>query len=863
MSDAFSFHTGRTIDKYLLESLIGRGGMAEVYKSVHPDLGRELAIKVLHPHLTDTDGFIERFRREARAAASLRHPHIVQIYDFAVTEDGLYYMVMEYVEGQPLDEYLKQNKDKLPLETIQQLFLQIASAVQYAHKQGIVHRDLKPANILLDTEEQLYLADFGIAQIVGASRLTQSGTASGTPAYMAPEQVMGQTITHAVDIYALGIILYQMVTGHLPYEDDNPATMLIKQATEPPPPPSIFVPTVPSEVEKVILKSLEKDPANRFASVAEMMTALQEATTDSVVTLTESRLAPDTYLAEPDVTIPSVPEPELPMAVSPTPSPAPPAEPTKPPMWVWPIAGLAVIAVILIAVFMRDGRANEIVDVTLEPTAQNEPNDSLLSVLDATNTPQATDVPTLTPTPSPTLPPVIEGMTFIPAGSFLQGSLDGNADEAPVHEVSLDGFYMDTMEVSNADYGAFVQDHGWRPPTTWLPPDPAIWQVEATDGYLTGNYADRFRHDGVGVQAVTAVFTMSVDADNDTGFISMVFTGTIQPNETSIYTGTFRVVQTEFFNAPPSPAFREGGLADHIMMHGATGQETSQYPQVEGYIATWGFADVFLDDELLFDDYGIHVMYNDGVRDNDAHYMRRADGSCCFSPSAPADSFVDPDDPEISVWLFPSSRTPVTSSGNNEQFDDVTGGGYTIVDDWTGLYFESVEIIQAPAIPKATIPEGLEDHPVTGVSWEDAHAFCIWRSARLPTEAEWEYAARGTDNFKYPWGDDQFLVRVNARDAQAGTVPVDTLPEAASPFGLLHMAGNVWEWTADWYAPYSSSALQNPTGPTSGDLKVARGGGFRLLDFTGADEARTTHRLPLAQEITAVDVGFRCATDLP
>lgn len=275
-SASFAYHTGRLLGKYQLLSLIDRGGMAEVYKSYHPDLERDLAVKILYPHFTDLPGFIERFRREAKAAAALRHPNIVQIFDFAQSEDGLYYMVLEYINGQSLENFL-QAQAPLTLPQTLSLFRQIASATQYAHDHGLIHRDIKPANILLDKKGQAYLTDFGIAQIVGMSRLTQTDTKTGTPIYMAPEQIDSQVVTAEADVYSLGMLLYKMLTNRLPYESKNPTMLMVLKLTEPPIPPQQFRPDLPLAVEQVLLKALANEPEDRFLDVISMTWALEEA----------------------------------------------------------------------------------------------------------------------------------------------------------------------------------------------------------------------------------------------------------------------------------------------------------------------------------------------------------------------------------------------------------------------------------------------------------------------------------------------------------------------------------------------------------------------------------------------------------
>jgi serine/threonine protein kinase len=275
-SSNFAYHTGRILGKYQLLGLIDRGGMAEVYKSYHPELERDLAVKILYPHFTDVPGFVERFRREAKAAAALRHPNIIQIFDFAHTEDGLYYMVLEYIDGQPLESFLNAQAP-LTLSQTLTLFRQIASATQYAHDHGLIHRDIKPANILLDKKGQAYLTDFGIAQIMGMSRLTQTDTKAGTPIYMAPEQIETQPVNATADVYSLGMLLYRMLTNRLPFESDNPTLIMVQKLTKPPTPPRQFKPDLPAEVEEILMTALAYEPENRFPDVVSMTWALEDA----------------------------------------------------------------------------------------------------------------------------------------------------------------------------------------------------------------------------------------------------------------------------------------------------------------------------------------------------------------------------------------------------------------------------------------------------------------------------------------------------------------------------------------------------------------------------------------------------------
>jgi serine/threonine protein kinase len=271
---------GKTLGKYQISDRIGSGGMAEVYKAFHPKLERYVTIKVLHSFLAEGEDFLTRFEREARAVASLRHPHIVQIHDFDVEEDN-YYMVMEYIDGGTLQAKMVELSRKsryMPIDQVVSILRQVAEALDYAHKKGIIHRDIKPSNILLDSAGNAYLSDFGIARILGGTQLTSTGSLIGTPTYMSPEQGRGDELTPVSDIYSLGVILYELMTGKVPFSSDTtPLAIIHKHLTEMPPEPRLLRPGLPAEAEAVILKALAKDPHQRYQSAGEMVQALEKA----------------------------------------------------------------------------------------------------------------------------------------------------------------------------------------------------------------------------------------------------------------------------------------------------------------------------------------------------------------------------------------------------------------------------------------------------------------------------------------------------------------------------------------------------------------------------------------------------------
>ncbi|TAK11789.1 MAG: serine/threonine protein kinase [Anaerolineae bacterium] len=273
----FADLTGKTLAGYTIVEKIGKGGMATVYKAFQPSLSRDVAIKVLSPYYAEMDSsFRPRFAREAQAVASLRHPNILLVIDYG-EQDGFGYLVMEYVPAGTLKDLL--DVKSLPLRQTSTLIGQVAGALDHAHERGIIHRDVKPSNVLLPKPDWALLTDFGLARMMaGDSGLTQSGLTVGTPAYMSPEQGSGHPVDRRSDIYSLGVMLYEMVVGRLPYTAETPMAVVVKHIVDPLPVIHDSLEDFPDELEEIILKAIAKDPAERYASAGELAEHLKDVT---------------------------------------------------------------------------------------------------------------------------------------------------------------------------------------------------------------------------------------------------------------------------------------------------------------------------------------------------------------------------------------------------------------------------------------------------------------------------------------------------------------------------------------------------------------------------------------------------------
>jgi len=652
---------GLALGRYNLLEKLGDGGMAVVYKAYDTHLECEVAVKVIRTdHLGPAvlDRALKRFELEAKAVARLDHPNIIKVTDYGEYE-GKPYLVMPYLPGGTLKQYITHNTRISWLEA-SQLLVPVAEALGYAHEQRLIHRDVKPSNIMLISNGIPMLTDFGVAKVLDEEMtrdLTGTAATVGTPEYMAPEQVMSKTVDHRADIYALGVVFFEMITGRRPYEADTPMAVLVKHASAPPPRPQEFLPDLPFEVERVLLKALQKDPANRYQSMAEFAAALV-ALEKTIVVAPPPQITPET-------SGPAVPHSDREIRENYPSSAAPSTEGTVDALlpassisggshsWVRILAfsagGIILLGLLITALLSGWFSGKPQQQVTKEPLIETEQPASLQ--------PTKTSVPptptTIRPTPTPAVISPLDGMTMIliPAGEFMMGAAEDVAvvGEGPQHKVYLDAYWIDMTEVTNEQYAKCVEA-----------------------------------------------------------------------------------------------------------------------------------------------------------------------GAC---------------------------EKPVRQ-------DSVT----------RSLYFGNPEYA---------------DYPVIYINYPQAIAYCEWAGRRIPTEAEWEKAARGEDPRKYPWGNTyptgnlaNFADRntsykwsdSSVDDGFADTAPVNSYPQGASSYGVLNMAGNVWEWVADWYSQeyYRESAAVNPTGPDFGYHRVLRGGSWG----DSAAHIRSTYRYYLGDPTdTTYDFGIRCVQD--
>lgn len=413
--------TGQQSGAYQIVAPLGEGGMAAVYKAYQPAVDRYVAIKVLPRQYAADPDFTARFEREAKLLARLQHPHILPIFDYGQA-NGYTYLVMPFVPSGTLTDLLK--GEPLPLLQVRRLMTQIGEALEYAHAHGLIHRDVKPSNVLLDESGNCVLSDFGLARMAeGSLKLTVTGAVLGTPAYMSPEQGLGQPLDGRSDVYALGVILYEALTGRVPYRAETPVAVIFKHISDPLPPARELNPDIPEPLERVLLKSLAKRPEDRFQSAREMVAALRAAIPE---------IGQPAALPPPPPVQPST----LVARASHSPIATPATTKAALPGWAWFALGLGLVAIVGIAAgvalwsfFNPPEPPLVVITATLPP----QPATSLVPT-PTLEPPTALPVTIIPVTPTEAAPltrlAVKDGMpqVFVPAGEFILGL--GEAERA-------------------------------------------------------------------------------------------------------------------------------------------------------------------------------------------------------------------------------------------------------------------------------------------------------------------------------------------------------------------------------------------------------------------------------------------------
>jgi serine/threonine-protein kinase len=417
-------------DRYEIEDLLGQGGMSSVYRVNDPNLRRTVAVKMIHPHLSSDPNFVSRFEEEAASVAQLRHPNIIQVFDFA-NHDETYYMVLEFVPGETLEEHLKrlQQADRMmSIEDAVKYISNVCDALEYAHNRGLIHRDIKPANIMLNVQGEAILMDFGIAKIVGGKQHTASGAVVGTALYMSPEIIKGEEVDRRVDIYGLGVTLFETLTGQPPFQADSAMSVLMMHVNDPVPDLREINQGVPHEMVEVVKKALAKDKNDRYQSAAEFAQALRNITTTKTAsTMVEE--AVESLPLEGTVIEEQISQPkevatmveEVPEAIIPEPGSSripPPSDPTKAsdrkrkpniPLPVMIGGGIIGIIILVGAIILA-----------VRPS-QPEEQAAVVSTETATVFPSSTvELPSETPPPTATLEPTLAPTATDPAGPYAQ-----------------------------------------------------------------------------------------------------------------------------------------------------------------------------------------------------------------------------------------------------------------------------------------------------------------------------------------------------------------------------------------------------------------------------------------------------------
>ena len=888
--------------RYRIVRLVGQGGFGAVYRAWDTNLKVPVAVKENNDTVADAQ---RQFEREAHLLANLTHPNLPRVTNHFIIPGQGQYLVMDYIEGKSLAALLAERGGPLSEAEVLPWVRQIASALEYLHSRTppIIHRDVKPQNIIVAADGRAVLVDFGISKVFDAVHGTTTGARAVTPGYSPPEQYGTAKTDARSDIYALGATLYALLTGQEPPESVNligggllPAPRVLNRAVSP-------------AVEAAILAAMNPDMSQRLPSAAGFVAAFDAP---PLFRSAGTAAARTTY--------------------QPTASPAAPPRPSRP-SWLWLVGGLMIALLAAAAVLVLrppinpratatpDGTVVAIAEggeITAVPTTTaNSTPAATLAAPTITTAPETTTAPATLPMAAPPGDVPLTEQLLIPAGPFLMGSNEGDGAVAET-TVTLNAFLIDRTEVTAAQYAAFLnvygnQNEGGVPwidmaddenvltqtgvgfqPLPGLETQPVIqvsWYGAAA--YCTavgrrlptdaewekaarGTDGRRFPWGDTPIDCSLANFWNG----NANGCVGLQVAVGSYPSGASPYglldmAGNVWEWAGDWFDSNQNTRVLRGGSyldkgAWATTFHRHRGAPENQYAHTGFRCAA----------EPPPQAKGAPPSLSRGqtrtlMLPADVHVEQVAVPAGAFAMGHMGDETAQPVH-AVSLDSFWLDRTEVTNA-QFAVFADDTGyqtaaerrgwgqghrnGNWGRIDgaNW-----------QHPQGPSGDLT-GMEQYPVVQVTWEDADAFCRWRGGRLPTEAEWEYAARGPDGPTFPWGNSFDSALLNycdsncpnswadsrVDDGYAFSAPVGSYPGGAGWVGALDMAGNVYEWVYDYYDGdyYGRSPDHNPTGSATSTQRVQRGASWRDYD----DVIYAARRFADPPDVADTNTGFRCA----
>jgi formylglycine-generating enzyme required for sulfatase activity len=810
--------------RYELLEILGKGGMGVVHKAHDNQLEIDVAIKLLPEFLANDKRGVEILKTEARAAIKLSHPNIIRLFNFEDRPEGKF-LIMEFIDGKTLDEVLDECPDKrMPEEDVIRYGIEACKGLGYAHSQGVIHRDIKPSNMMVDSRGCVKITDFGIARVIKESHTRQTGAVtSGTLLYMSPEQIRGRRCDARSDIYSLGIALYELLTGNVPFRSGD---ITHQHLNEVPPP----MEDVSEGLNAIVLKCLDKEPENRFQSTGELIRALQAGRAD---------VPPDAETKREQA------------------APITPSRRRRLPGAVAAVLIVLVVGLVIYTVYRRVVAWSAGPTVTTETDVHQDIAKIAEPEEEATNARMAA----LNADAKAWFPEIWEA-----AEEKFQAAQElGDAGETTraiqrYREVAVD--YKSVAEAARKI------------------------AMEKKSAENARNSMQTARREAEEVGAMTHAPDLWSEGDLAGRKADELFEGWEYVSAEELYSNAARAFQEaekrgneivrnlsaeENERAEANRARSETEEAQRR----ADSEKASQYAQIpyrQGRQKLENAAEKYQRKEYTT----AAALYREA-----GELFRASEREAAKRDELPAglvrrgDAFINEKD-GAEMKLIPAGQFVMGSppgEGNSDEhplhrieLDEFYIDKYEVtVEQYMKFVYETGH--RAPPTWVSKYSPG-SNHPIVGVSWEDAVAYAAWTGKRLPTEAEWEKAARDGDGRKYPWGlgaPDGGGYKANynpgdyAQDGYEFTAPVGSFESGRSPFGVHDLAGNVAEWCQDWYAAgyYENSPRKNPTGPDTGAERVVRGGSWR--GFAGA--VRASGRSFFAPRETQIDVGFRCVKD--